>query len=120
MVTTVRLDQKLVTGTINGQEVTVPVGTPILEAARMAGIEVPNLCYQPLLRAWGSCRICTVEILGKRGGLLESCATPLTEGLEVLTNSSSVLHARQFILKIYYFYHSFGLLAFDKYEEFYM
>ena len=43
----------------------------------MAGIEIPNLCFQPLLRAWGSCRICTVEILGKRGGLIESCATPL-------------------------------------------
>ncbi len=48
MATTVPPDQKLVTGTINGQEVTVPTGTPILEAARMAGIEVPNLCFQPL------------------------------------------------------------------------
>ena len=56
----------MVTGVINGQEVTVPAGTVILEAARMAGIEVPNLCFQPLMRAWGSCRICTVEILGKR------------------------------------------------------
>src|SRR5262245_66198494 len=91
MATTVRPDQRLVTGTINGQEVTVPVGTPILEAARMAGIEVPNLCYQPLLRAWGSCRICTVEILGKRGGLLESCATPLTEKMEVLSHSPAAM-----------------------------
>ena len=63
----------MVTGAINGQEVTVPAGTVILEAARMAGIEVPNLCFQPMMRAWGSCRICTVEILGKRGGLIESC-----------------------------------------------
>ena len=53
----------------------------------MAGIEIPNLCYQPLMRPWGSCRICTVEILGKRGGLIESCATPLSEGMEVLTHS---------------------------------
>ena len=74
MVTATRTEQKMVTGTINGQEVTVREdGHP--RAARMAGIEIPNLCFQPLLRAWGSCRICTVEILGKRGGLIESCAT---------------------------------------------
>ena len=85
-----RSDVKMVTGKINGQDVTVPAGTTILEAAREAGIEVPNLCYQPLLRPWGSCRICTVEILGKRGGLIESCATPLGEGMEVLTHSEPV------------------------------
>src|SRR5688572_22311935 len=55
-----RTETKVVTGSINGISVTVPAGTTILEAARQAGIEVPNLCYQPLLRAWGSCRICTV------------------------------------------------------------
>ena len=89
MVSTARpaSDVKMVTGKINGQDVTVPAGTYILEAARLAGIEVPNLCFQPLLRPWGSCRICTVEILGKRGGLIESCATPLGEGMEVLTHS---------------------------------
>ena len=53
-----RTEQKLVTGKINGQDVTVPAGTTILEASRLAGIEVPNLCYQPLMRPWGSCRIC--------------------------------------------------------------
>ena len=42
-------------------------------------IEMPNVCYQPLLRPWGSCRIGTVQVLGKRGGLIESCATPLAE-----------------------------------------
>jgi ferredoxin len=56
----------MVTGKINNIDVTVPQGTFILEAARLSGIEIPNLCYQPLLRPWGSCRICTVEILGKR------------------------------------------------------
>jgi predicted molibdopterin-dependent oxidoreductase YjgC len=45
-----RTETKTVTGKINGLDVTVPAGTTILEAARMAGIEVPNLCYQPLLR----------------------------------------------------------------------
>ena len=67
-----RTEQKLVTGKINGQDVTVPAGTTILEAARAVGIEVPNLCYQPLLRPWGSCRLCTVEILGKVTGVFRS------------------------------------------------
>ncbi|HQY32203.1 MAG TPA: 2Fe-2S iron-sulfur cluster-binding protein, partial [Thermomicrobiales bacterium] len=94
-----RADVKTVTGKINGMDVTVPAGTSILEASRAVGIEVPNLCFQPLMRAWGSCRICTVEILGKRGGLIESCATPLGEGMEVLTHSEPAVDARQFILQ---------------------
>lgn len=120
MVTATRSEQKLVTGTINGQEVTVPAGTMILEAARMAGIEVPNLCFQPLMRAWGSCRICTVEILGKRGGLIESCATPLTDGMEVLTHSPSVMEARQFILQMYLIDHALDCPTCDKSGECYL
>ncbi len=120
MVTTARTDQKLVTGTINGQEVTVPAGTYILEAARMAGIEVPNLCYQPLLRPWGSCRICTVQILGKRGGLIESCATPLAEGMEVLTHSPEVIQARQYILQMYLIDHALDCPTCDKSGECYL
>ena len=117
MVTATRTEQKMVTGTINGQEVTVPAGTVILEAARMAGIEIPNLCFQPLLRAWGSCRICTVEILGKRGGLIESCATPLTDGMEVLTHSPDVMQARQFILQMYLIDHALDCPTCDKSGE---
>jgi predicted molibdopterin-dependent oxidoreductase YjgC len=120
MVTATRAEQKLVTGTINGQEVTVPAGTVILEAARMAGIEVPNLCFQPLMRAWGSCRICTVEILGKRGGLIESCATPLAEGMEVLTHSPAVMQARQFILQMYLIDHALDCPTCDKSGECYL
>jgi predicted molibdopterin-dependent oxidoreductase YjgC len=120
MVTATRTEQKMVTGTINGQDVTVPAGTVILEAARMAGIEVPNLCFQPLLRAWGSCRICTVEILGKRGGLIESCATPLGDGMEVLTHSPSVMQARQFILQMYLIDHALDCPTCDKSGECYL
>jgi predicted molibdopterin-dependent oxidoreductase YjgC len=120
MVTATRTEQKLVTGKINGRDVTVPAGTPILEAASMADIEIPNLCYQPLLRAWGSCRICTVEILGKRGGLIESCATPLTEGMEVLTHSPDVMNARQFILQMYLIDHALDCPTCDKSGECYL
>ncbi len=120
MVIATRGEQKLVTGTINGQEVTVPAGTVILDAARIAGIEIPNLCYQPLMRAWGSCRICTVEILGKRGGLIESCATPLTDGMEVLTHSPDVMNARQFILQMYLIDHALDCPTCDKSGECYL
>ena len=115
-----RSDVKMVTGKINGQDVTVPAGTTILEAAREAGIEVPNLCYQPLLRPWGSCRICTVEILGKRGGLIESCATPLGEGMEVLTHSEPCIDARQFILQMYLIDHALDCPTCDKSGECYL
>jgi NADH dehydrogenase/NADH:ubiquinone oxidoreductase subunit G len=115
-----RADVKTVSGKINGIDVTVPAGTTILEASRSAGIEVPNLCYQPLLRPWGSCRICTVEILGKRGGLIESCATPLGEGMEVLTHSEPVVDARQFVLQMYLIDHALDCPTCDKSGECYL
>src|SRR3954447_25998658 len=120
MVTRTEQAVKLVTGKINGQDVTVPAGTTILEAARNAGIEIPNLCYQPLLRPWGSCRICTVEILGKRGGLIESCATPFSEGIEVLTHSDPTIDARQFILQMYLIDHALDCPTCDKSGECYL
>lgn len=115
-----RAETKMVTGKINGQDVIVPAGTTILEAARIANIEVPNLCFQPKLRPWGSCRICTVEILGKRGGLIESCATPLGEGMEVLTHSEPVENARQFVLQMYLVDHALDCPTCDKSGECYL
>jgi predicted molibdopterin-dependent oxidoreductase YjgC len=115
-----RTETKLVTLTIDGREVTVPAGTYILQAAEMAGIEVPNLCYQPLLRPWGSCRLCTVQILGPRGGLIESCATPVREGMEVSTLSPEVVEARQFILQMYLIDHALDCPTCDKSGECYL
>ncbi len=112
--------QQMVTGLINGQEVTVPAGTTILEASRMAGIEVPNLCYQPLLRPWGSCRICTVETLGRRGGLVESCAAVFQDGAEVLTHSPDSMQARQYILQMYLIDHALDCPTCDKSGECYL
>jgi formate dehydrogenase major subunit len=111
---------KMITGTINGQEVTVPAGTSILDAARLSGIEVPNLCFQPLMRAWGSCRICTVETLGRRGGLVESCAAQFSEGIEVLTHSDPVLESRQYILQMYLIDHALDCPTCDKSGECYL
>lgn len=116
----VKSDTKLVTLTIDGQQVTVPAGTYILQAAEAAGIEVPNLCYQPLLRPWGSCRLCTVEILGARGGMIESCATPVRDGMEVATHSPAVVEARQFILQMYLIDHALDCPTCDKSGECYL
>lgn len=113
-------ETQLVTLTIDGNEVTVPAGTYILQAAEAAGIEVPNLCFQPLLRPWGSCRLCTVEILGARGGLIESCATPVRDGMEVLTESEAVVEARQFILQMYLIDHALDCPTCDKSGECYL
>jgi len=115
-----RTAQKLVTGKINGQDVTVPAGTTILEAARAAGIEIPNLCFQPLLRPWGSCRVCTVQILGKRGGLDTSCSAVLGDGMEVLTHSPECIQARQFNLQMYLIDHALDCPTCDKSGECYL
>ena len=113
-------DTKLITLSINDQDVTVPEGTTILEACQSAGIEVPNLCYQPLLRPWGSCRICTVEVLGRRGGLVESCAAVARDGMEVKTHSEPALESRQFVLQMYLVDHALDCPTCDKSGECYL
>ena len=115
-----RSDNKLVTLKIDNQEVTVPAGTYILQAAEMSGIEIPNLCYQPLLRPWGSCQMCTIEILGARGGLNIACSTPVREGMEVSTLSPAVVEARQFVLQMYLIDHALDCPTCDKSGECYL
>ncbi len=113
-------ETRLVTVTIDGQRYTVPEGLTILEACRMVGIEVPNLCYQPLLRPWGSCRICTVEILGRRGGLVESCAAQVRDGMEIATKSPACEEARRFVLQLYLIDHALDCPTCDKSGECYL
>ncbi len=117
---TAQAETKLVTLKINGEDVTVPDGTTILEACQNVGLEIPNLCFQPLLRPWGSCRICTVEILGRRGGLIESCAAQVREGMEVLTHSPAALESRQFVLQMYLIDHALDCPTCDKSGECYL
>jgi NADH dehydrogenase/NADH:ubiquinone oxidoreductase subunit G len=117
---TVKAETKLVTLKINNQDVTVPDGTTILEACQLQGMEVPNLCFQPLLRPWGSCRVCCVEILGRRGGIVESCAAVAREGMEVLTHSPAVLESRQFLLQMYLIDHALDCPTCDKSGECYL
>jgi len=84
---------------INGQAVSVPAGTTVLEAARSVGIEIPTLCYLKDVSKTGSCRMCLVEIKGGRA-LQAACVYPVSEGLEVMTNTPAVRNARRVTLEL--------------------
>jgi NADP-reducing hydrogenase subunit HndD len=90
---------KDVTFKINGQEMTVPEGTTILEAARMSNIDIPTLCYLKDVNEIGACRMCLVEIAGARA-LQAACVYPVANGIEVLTNSPAVRKARRVNLEL--------------------
>ena len=79
---------------IDGVSVSVPEGSTVLEAAKIAGIDIPTLCYLKDINEIGACRVCVVEIKGARA-LQAACVYPVSEGLEVLTNSPRVMKARK-------------------------
>ena len=79
---------------IDGKSVSVPEGSTVLEAAKAAGINIPTLCYLKDINEIGACRVCVVEIKGARA-LQAACVYPVSEGLEVLTNSPRVMKARK-------------------------
>ena len=83
--------------TMNGQKVSTPPGSTILQAAKQAGIDIPTLCDHPALIPIGACRICVVEVQGQRT-LITACTFPITEGMVVETESPQVVSARKFIL----------------------
>ncbi|MDO4280153.1 MAG: NADH-dependent [FeFe] hydrogenase, group A6 [Peptococcaceae bacterium] len=93
-----------VTLTINGNEVTVPKGSTILNAAKKLDIWIPTLCHMNLHGTEmnnkpASCRVCVVEVAGRRS-LMPACATPVADGMEVVTNSNRVLQARKMIVEL--------------------
>ena len=90
---------KMVNLKINGIAVTVPAGSTILEAARQAGIKIPTLCYLKDINAIGACRICVVEVKGARS-LVAACVFPVSEGMEVTTNSPKVMQSRKTTLEL--------------------
>ncbi len=89
-----------VTLTIDGQEVTVPEGTSVMRAAMLAGIKVPKLCATDSLSAFGSCRLCLVEIEG-RAGTPASCTTPVAPGMKVSTTTDRVRRIRRGVMELY-------------------
>ncbi|HEV2163215.1 MAG TPA: formate dehydrogenase subunit alpha [Stellaceae bacterium] len=91
---------KQVTLTIDGFTVTVPEGTSIMRAATTVGTEVPRLCATDSVAAFGSCRLCLVEIAG-RAGTPASCTTPVAEGMAVTTQSARLKDLRRNVMELY-------------------
>ena len=84
---------------INGREVSAPAGSTILEAAHLAGIKIPTLCFLKEINEIGACRICVVEVKGART-LVASCVHPISEGMEIWTNTPKVLASRRRTLQL--------------------
>ena len=80
--------------TIDNKKVTVPEGTTILEAAKTAGLLIPNLCYLKGINEIGACRVCVVDVKGSHK-LVTSCNTPVQPGMEVRTNTPRAREARR-------------------------
>lgn len=89
-----------VTLTIDGHSVTAPVGTSLLRAAAMAGIQIPKLCATDSLEPFGSCRLCLVEIEGRRG-TPASCTTLVEDGLVVTTENAKLNQLRKNVMELY-------------------
>ena len=89
-----------VTLTVDGREVTVPAGTSVLRAAAEAGIRIPKLCATELLDAFGSCRLCLVQIDGMKG-YPASCTTPVAAGMKVTTQNPKLADLRRGVMELY-------------------
>ena len=92
--------KQMVTLTVDGFAVTVPEGTSIMRAAAEAGIQVPKLCATDSVEAFGSCRLCLVEIEG-RNGTPSSCTTPVAPGLKVHTQTAKLKQLRKGVMELY-------------------
>ena len=84
---------------INGKSVSVPEGSTVLEAAKAANIEIPTLCFLNGVNCAGSCRMCVVEATGARG-LVAACVYPVSEGMEVRTNTPKCRQSRKMTLEL--------------------
>lgn len=98
--TPIRVAEKTVTLTIDGESVTVPAGTSVMAAAMSLGTKIPKLCATDSLEPFGSCRLCLVEIEGRRG-TPASCTTPAEEGMVVRTQSENLSGLRKGVMELY-------------------
>src|SRR5712675_3538966 len=81
-------------------EVTVPAGTSVMRAAALADLKIPKLCATELLEAFGSCRLCLVQIEGMKG-LPASCTTLVSEGMKVTTQNEKIADVRRGVMELY-------------------
>ncbi len=95
-------DDKDITIRIDGIEVKTKDGTTILEAAQKVGIKIPTLCFNAALEPFGACRLCSVEIIDKRGRtkIVTSCNYPVFDGLVIETKSKKIFRTRQMLLEL--------------------
>jgi formate dehydrogenase major subunit len=91
---------KLVTLTIDGREVTVPEGSSVMRAAALSQIKIPKLCATEQLEAFGSCRMCLVQIDGMKG-LPASCTTPVAQDMKVHTQNKQLADVRRGVMELY-------------------
>ncbi len=98
--TPARTSANLVTLRIDGQSVSVPEGTSVMAAAMQSGTQIPKLCATDMLEAFGSCRLCLVEIDGRRG-TPASCTTPAENGMVVRTQSDRLAKLRKGVMELY-------------------
>tara|TARA_R100001129_G_scaffold173655_2_gene145366 strand:+ start:25317 stop:28196 length:2880 start_codon:yes stop_codon:yes gene_type:complete len=92
--------EETVTLTVDGREITVPVGTSVMRASAEAGIGIPKLCATDMVDAFGSCRLCLVEIDGRRG-TPASCTTPVEAGMVVHTQTDRLKKLRKGVMELY-------------------
>ena len=85
---------------IDGRTLNVPEGTSVMRAAAQAGISIPKLCATDMLEAFGSCRLCLVEIEGRKG-YPASCTTPVTAGMKVSTQTPKLAEIRRGVMELY-------------------
>ena len=98
--TSARVSENLITLEIDGVAVTVPEGTSVLRAAALVDINIPKLCASDNLDAFGSCRLCAVQIEGRRG-YPTSCTTPVDAGMKVVTQNEKIAKLRRNIMELY-------------------
>src|SRR5450631_4216620 len=89
-----------VTLMIDGQEISVPEGTSVMRAAALLGSKIPKLCATDQLEAFGSCRLCLVQIEGMKG-LPASCTTPVAAGMKVTTQNKQLADIRRGVMELY-------------------
>ncbi len=90
-----------ITVKVNGAEISVPSGTTVLEAAHIAGIDIPTLCYMKEINEIGACRICVTEVNEGRGfRLVAACVYPCSNNMEIRTSSPKVIESRKRTLEL--------------------
>jgi len=98
--TPARASETLVTLSIDDREVTVPAGTSVMRAAALVGTSIPQLCATEQLEAFGSCRLCLVQIEGMKG-LPASCTTLVSQGMKVTTQNKRIAEVRRGVMELY-------------------